>query len=67
MAAPFVEGRLLEQSLRADIRSRCVHCDREIVFSLDSDLHYEGPAGLLVFEPRVDWATFDQPNIIGHY
>ena len=67
MAAPFVEGRLRQQALRVDIDTRCAHCDRRIAMSVDSDLRYDGPPDVLVFEPRVDWSNFTEPNIIHHY
>ena len=67
MAAPFVEGRLFEQPVTVDIRTRCAHCDRAIAITIDSELRYEAPPGVLVFEPRVDWSAFREPNIIRHY
>jgi hypothetical protein len=62
-----VEGRLREQKLSVEIATRCAHCDREIAISLDSELRYDAPPGVLVFEPRVDWSAFREPNIIRHY
>ena len=50
-----------------DIQTRCVHCDRAITISIDSELRFDAPQEVLVFEPRVDWSTFHEPNIIGHY
>ena len=67
MAAPFVEGRLRNEHLAVEIRSRCAHCDRDITLNVDSELHHDGPPGVLVFEPRVDWSSFREPNIIRHY
>lgn len=67
MAAPFVQGRLTDQSLSAVIDTSCAHCDRPIRLQVDSDLNASvetaGPRPLL-FHPKVDWTTFDQPNII---
>ena len=70
MAAPFVEGRLRNEPLTIEIGTRCAHCDRSMTISVDSDLHYdvaEEGAEPIVFEPRIDWSTFHEPNIIGHY
>ncbi|HSP33471.1 MAG TPA: hypothetical protein VLU46_04045, partial [Thermoanaerobaculia bacterium] len=67
IAAPFVEGRLRRQTLTIDIDTQCVHCARKIAISIDSELRYDAPPGVLVFEPRVDWSTFGEPNIIRHY
>ena len=38
--------------------------------TLNSDLSYqvhEDGAEPLVFQPQVDWETFEEPNIIGAY
>lgn len=35
--------------------------------SVDSGLRYEAPPDVLVFEPRIDWSTFREPNIIHDY
>lgn len=70
MAAPFVEGRLRQQPLSIEIRTQCGHCDRRMTLSVDSELQFrvaERDAQPLVFEPRVDWSTFREPNIIKHY
>jgi hypothetical protein len=50
-----------------DIETRCAHCERDIAISVDSELRYDAPPDVLVFEPRVDWSTFHEPNIIRHY
>lgn len=62
-----MEGRIRQEVLSADILTSCAHCDRDIVISVNSELHYEGPPHVLVFEPRVDWSRFTEPNIIHHY
>lgn len=70
MAAPFVEGRLRQKPLTVEIRTKCAHCDRRIDLSVDSELHYrvaQKDARPMVFEPRVDWSAFREPNIIHHY
>ena len=41
-----------------------------MTLSVDSELQFrvtERDAQPLVFEPRVDWSTFREPNIINHY
>ena len=70
MAAPFVEGRLRNERLTVLIETTCAHCDRSMRVSVDSDLHFEvaeNEASPLVFEPRLDWSSFREPNIIGQY
>ena len=62
-----MEGRLRQQDLTIDIRSRCAHCDRAIAISIDHELRYDAPPDVLVFEPRIDWPAFREPNIIHHY
>ena len=70
MAAPFVEGRLRNERLTVLIETKCADCDRPMRVSVDSDLHFdveEKEARPLVFEPRLDWSSFHEPNIIGQY
>ena len=70
MAAPFVQGRLENRYLEVDLTTSCAHCGREMHINIDSELDYrvrEPEARPLVFQPTVDWATFDQPNIIDGY
>jgi hypothetical protein len=67
MAAPFVEGRLRNEQLTMDIESSCAHCDDPIRIRVDSELHFECDDDVLLFEPSVDWTTFDEPNIIRRY
>ena len=70
MAAPFVEGRLRQEPLTIDIETTCEHCERAMAMRVDSELRYEvtSPgAAPIVFEPRLDWSTFTDPNIIAKY
>ena len=70
MAAPFVQGRLESRYLEVEVATSCAHCGREMHIHIDSELDYrvrETAARPLIFEPSVDWATFDQPNIIDGY
>ena len=50
------------------IETECAHCGDPLHLTVDSDLTFsveEKGARPLVFEPRVDWETFAEPNIIG--
>ena len=70
MAAPFVQGRLENRNLAVDVTTSCAHCGRALHIHIDSDLNCrtrEPDAEPLIFEPSVDWAIFDQPNIIDGY
>jgi hypothetical protein len=70
IATPFVQGRLREQHLSVGIRTECAHCGRRIQIDMDSELKYrvhEEQAKPLVFEPHIEWATFQEPNIIHAY
>jgi len=70
MAAPFVEGRLRNERLTAEIETSCAHCDEPMLLRVDSELHFDvepADAAPLVFEPRVDWSGFTEPNIIRRY
>ncbi len=67
MAAPFVQGQLRNEALSITIRTECGHCARAMRITVDSQLRYrvdDGGAEPLIFEPHVDWETFDEPNII---
>jgi len=70
VAAPFVQGRLREEYLMVAIETRCAHCGEAMHIDLDSELKYrvrEKDARPLMFEPRVDWDTFEEPNILHAY
>ena len=70
MAAPFVQGRLREEYLTVAIETQCAHCGEAMHIDLDSELKYrvrENDARPLMFEPRVDWDTFEEPNILHAY
>jgi len=70
MAAPFVQGRLLETYLSVEIKTACAHCGQPLHITLDSELTYqvnnEG-AEPLVFQPDVNWQEFTDPSIINAY
>lgn len=67
MAAPFVEGRLRDELLRVEIATECAHCHEPMRIRVDSELRYECDGAPMLFEPRVDWSTFTEPNIINRY
>ena len=65
-----MEGRLRNEPLSVDIHSQCAHCSREMTITVDHELGFrahEAEAEPLVFEPRLDWSTFSEPNIIADY
>ncbi len=70
MATPFVQGRLRDERLVVKIESECAHCGRRLKIVLDSEMKIlsvsEG-AEPMVFQPDVNWAHFDEPNIIHAY
>jgi hypothetical protein len=70
MAAPFVQGRLHGTPLSITIHTACAHCDQPLHISVDSELRCqvaEAEAAPLIFEPRLHWDTFTEPNIIQAY
>jgi hypothetical protein len=70
VAAPFVQGRLRDEYLAVEIETQCAHCGKAMHVDIDSELKYrvrERDARPLMFEPRVDWDTFEEPNIIHAY
>ena len=67
MATPFVQGRLRKRKLSVKTVTECVHCKSALHIEVDSELRVqveEADAEPLVFEPQVDWKSFDEPNII---
>ncbi|HET7377950.1 MAG TPA: hypothetical protein VFK30_14655 [Anaerolineae bacterium] len=65
-----MQGRLTGKALTVSIETECAHCRRPIGLTLDQDLRYrlnESDAAPLVFEPDVNWTTFNDPNIIQAY
>jgi hypothetical protein len=70
VAAPFVEGRLLNRKLLVRIATACAHCGRALDLDIDSELNWkvrQRGAQPLVFEPDIDWSTFRQTSIIHDY
>jgi hypothetical protein len=70
MAVPFVQGQLRNERVSVTIETECAHCQQPIHMTVDSvsgcELH-TGGAQPLVFEPKIDWDTFIEPNIIHAY
>jgi hypothetical protein len=70
VATSFVQGRLRHEELSVRISTECAHCQQPLHIEVDSGMGYdvqEASAEPLVFEPQVDWATFEEPNIIHAY
>ena len=70
MAAPFVQGQLEESTVSAVVETACAQSGRPLVFHLDSRMAWRvvGKAKRpMVFEPLVDWSTFDDPTILHLY
>jgi hypothetical protein len=52
------------------IQSECVHCGKAMNIQVDGEMNFEvkeADASPLIFEPKIDWDGFDQPNIIHAY
>jgi hypothetical protein len=65
-----VQGRLRGIKLSAEVESACAHCGKALHISVDSELNShvrENDADPLLFEPDVDWKTFNGVNIINDY
>jgi hypothetical protein len=61
---------LREEYLKITVETECAHCGKPIHIDFDSGLKYrvrEKDAKPLMFEPQVDWETFEEPNIIHAY
>ncbi len=70
MATPFVQGRLRNTDLSVNIQTACAHCGAAIHLEVDSELRCRvmTPGCVpLVFEPDVDWNTYNLPTIIDGY
>jgi hypothetical protein len=65
-----VQGRLRGQYLAVTVETSCAHCGEAMHIEIDSELKYrvrERGARPLMFEPSVDWDSFEQPNILHAY
>ncbi len=70
MATSFVQGRLRQKQLSVRVSTACAHCQRPLHLEVHSRTGHsvqEVGAEPLVFEPQMDWATFEEPNIIHAY
>ena len=70
IATPFVLSRLRKERLEVEITTSCAHCGRALHIVVDDQLHWrarERDADPRVFLPKIDWATFREPNIINAY
>ena len=70
MAAPFVQGRLLNKDLSCTVETECAVSGRPIAFELDSDLRHRvrAPAEqpLLVI-PLISLGDLDAPSIVDDF
>jgi hypothetical protein len=67
IAAPFVQGQLINEPLQCQIQTTCAHSGRPIHIEIDSELNYsvrEEGARPLVFSPMVDFEKLEAPSII---
>jgi hypothetical protein len=65
-----VQGHLRNDFLEVEIRTTCAHCGEPMVLVVDSELGFRierGGPEPLIFEPRVDWSTFKDSDIIDGY
>jgi hypothetical protein len=65
-----VQGHLRSSFLEVEIRTACAHCGEPMVLVVDSELNYrivKGGPQPLVFEPDLDWNTFEDATIIDGY
>jgi len=65
-----VQGRLRQETLTFNLETFCACCGKKLELTIDDQLHFhlaQEDAEPLVFSPDVDWATFDEPNIIHAY
>ena len=65
-----MQGRLREEYLSVDVSTECAHCGRLMHIEIDSELRFrvgEEGAEPLLFEPHINWLTFEEPNIIHAY
>jgi hypothetical protein len=65
-----VQGRLQNRFVSAEIETKCMHCDRTMHITADSDMHIsvrEEGAAPLMFSPDVDWDHFAERTIIDSY
>ena len=70
LAAPFVQGQLVERVVSAVVETTCVQSGRPLVFEVDSRMVWRSDGEAvrpMVFEPLVDWRTFDDPTIVHRY
>jgi hypothetical protein len=70
LAAPFVEGKLRNEYLMAEVHSECKHCGQALHITVDSSMHVtvcEGDAAPWVFMPDMDWEHFSERTIIDAY
>jgi hypothetical protein len=70
IATPFVQGRLRNEIISIEVKTMCIHCERELHLTIDSNMQFsvrEKGASPLVFMPEIDWANFAEQTIIDAY
>lgn len=70
VAAAFILGHLLGQSLSSDVDTICGQSGRPIRFAVTSDLEWrtrDGDSAPVLFVPSVNWSEFRGANILDHY
>ena len=66
-----MQGRLRdEEALTFDIQTECADCGWPLRMEMDRSMNVRlanADAQTLLFSPNIDWAHFDEPNIIHAY
>lgn len=65
-----MQGCLRNEPIAATIRTACARTGRELTLGVDADGDVEvreKGASPLLFEPEIDWARFEKPNIIDDF
>ena len=65
-----MQGQLEERTVSAVVETACAQSGRPLVFQLDSRMAWRAVDKAkrpMVFEPLVDWSTFDEPTILHRY
>ena len=65
-----MQGWLTNEELHAVIDTACAHCEAPMRLTVGSDGSYEvreRDASPLMFQPEIDWSTFDRPTIVDDF
>lgn len=69
-ATSFVQGRLRNEALTVTVRTECVHCNKPMELTIDSELNYtvkEQGCDPMIFVPDVDLLTLEDESIINAF